>query len=83
MSRGIFGSDRLKFALHLTHDLFSKEIPEVEWNVFIGKHNVGKSETEEIPPWIPKQCTVTCQNLQVNGIYDSVFISDIRGVFEK
>lgn len=65
MSRGVFEADRLKLALHLTHDLFPTEIPEIEWNVFVGRKNIGKSEIENTPPWIPKHCTIACQALQV------------------
>lgn len=66
MSRGIFEADRLKFAMHLTHDMFPNEISEIEWNVFIGNQNIGKTDLEDSPLWIPKQCTMASQNLQVN-----------------
>lgn len=68
MCRGIFESDRLKFSLHLTHELHPHEIPESEWNVFIGKHNIGKIDLEEVPPWIAKNCVTACQNLQVSKL---------------
>lgn len=65
MSRGIFEADRLKFSLHLIHDLFSNEIPGIEWDTFIRKNNTSKIDLEETPLWIPKQCVMACQNMQV------------------
>lgn len=67
MSRGIFDADRLKFALYLVHNVFSNEIPDTEWNTFIGKLIIGKNESDETPIWIPKHCTTACQNLQVTS----------------
>ncbi|XP_056634261.1 cytoplasmic dynein 2 heavy chain 1 [Diorhabda sublineata] len=65
MSRGIFQDDRLKFLLYLIFKLYPKEISEDEWRVFLGNSVIGKSVSEDHPPWIPKHCLTHIQNLQV------------------
>lgn len=75
MSRGIFEADRLKFALYVIRNLFPNDLPDSEWNAFVGRLNSGKTVMEETPLWIPKHCLAACQNLQVNFSISSLFLS--------
>ncbi|XP_047109239.1 cytoplasmic dynein 2 heavy chain 1 [Schistocerca piceifrons] len=60
VSRSLFKSDRLMFALHLIHSLFPSEIPDDEWSVFLGQHlSVIRADSGsiggELPDWISKE----------------------------
>lgn len=55
----------------MVHKLFPKEIPEVEWTLFLGNIVADKNTSEDIPPWIPKQYVLNIKNLQVQCLYIS------------
>lgn len=65
MSRGIFKKDRMKFALHLIHKVYPKQINEQEWNMFLGNALSNLKREEEIPPWIPDHSKQKIQTIQV------------------
>ncbi|KAF5283232.1 hypothetical protein FQA39_LY17379 [Lamprigera yunnana] len=69
MSRAIFKMDRIKFALHLCHKILPNQIPNDEWNVFLGNAFLNKADlekTETIPPWIPNHLKQNVLTLQCN-----------------
>lgn len=72
ISRGIFKNDRLKFLLHLIHKLYPKEIPDIEWTLFLGNIVADKNVPEDIPPWIPKQCVLSVKNLEVSRFANEI-----------
>ncbi|XP_018579489.1 cytoplasmic dynein 2 heavy chain 1 [Anoplophora glabripennis] len=80
ISRGIFKNDRLKFLLHLVHKLYPKEIPDIEWTLFMGNIVADKNINEDIPPWIPKQCVLNVKNLQyaLPDLYNSLQLKEFN-----
>jgi dynein heavy chain 2 len=64
LSRGIMKTDRLTFAMHLVQKLFS--VQSGEWRHFLGSSVTGRGDPENIPPWIPKHCLHSVQNLQAS-----------------
>lgn len=76
ISRGIMKTDRLSFALHLTQKLYS--VPSDEWRHFLGNSIPSKTDPADIPPWIPKQCIQTIQNLQTSlpELYKTLQLED-------
>ncbi|CAF3644553.1 unnamed protein product [Adineta steineri] len=55
VTRSLFKSDRLMFAMHLAHGMFPKKIPENEWEHFIGISVIDVKETRSIPSWVNEE----------------------------
>ncbi|CAF4638011.1 unnamed protein product [Rotaria sp. Silwood1] len=55
ITRSLFKSDRLMFAMHLAHGMFSKKIPENEWEHFIGISVADAKETRSLPSWVNEE----------------------------
>ncbi|KAI4463438.1 dynein heavy chain family protein [Holotrichia oblita] len=68
VGRGILKADRPKFILHLIHTIYPKQIPEEEWNFFLGQITNSKVDSKHeynVPSWIPEQIHHHVQLLQV------------------
>ncbi|CAF3379900.1 unnamed protein product [Rotaria sp. Silwood1] len=55
ITRSLFKSDRLMFAMHLAHGMFSKKIPDNEWEHFIGISVADAKETRSLPSWVNEE----------------------------
>ncbi|CAF0783257.1 unnamed protein product [Rotaria sordida] len=55
ITRSLFKSDRLMFAMHLAHGMFPKKIPDNEWEHFIGISVVDIKETRSLPSWVNEE----------------------------
>ncbi|CAF0769940.1 unnamed protein product [Adineta steineri] len=55
VTRSLFKSDRLMFAMHLAHGMFPKKIPENEWEHFIGISVIDVKETRSVPSWVNEE----------------------------
>lgn len=73
MSRGIFKKDRMKFALHLVHKIYPKQIGDQEWNVFLGNALSSLKREEEISPWIPDHSKQKIHTIQVRKLIIVLF----------
>lgn len=70
VSRGMFKSDRLLFALYLCRHMFSAKISEEEWDLFLGHGSSlqkadGVSGDAGVPSWVPEHALAGVRNLQV------------------
>ncbi|KAK5644082.1 hypothetical protein RI129_007927 [Pyrocoelia pectoralis] len=89
MSRAIFKADRLKFALHLCHKILPREIPNDEWNFFLGNSLVGKTDkAQSVPEWVPESLARNVGVLQsaLPSLYGRLQLekeSAWRGFFER
>ncbi|KAK4887690.1 hypothetical protein RN001_003961 [Aquatica leii] len=69
MSRSIFTTDRIKFALHLCHKILPQQIPNDEWNFFLGNSFLNKSDldkNENVPKWVSSSLKQKLLLLQYN-----------------
>lgn len=60
VSRGVFKNDRIILVMSLIRTL--EEIPQIEWNIFIG--NCIRTEGEKLPSWVPKNSISFLQNIR-------------------
>ncbi|UJR10563.1 hypothetical protein I4U23_014763 [Adineta vaga] len=66
ITRSLFKADRLMFAMHLVHGMFSKKVPENEWEHFIGLSVADVKETRALPSWVNEERAFDVASFRTN-----------------
>ncbi|CAF4304404.1 unnamed protein product, partial [Rotaria magnacalcarata] len=66
ITRSLFKSDRLMFAMHLVHGMFPKKVPDNEWEHFIGIAIADVKETRSLPSWVNEERSFDVSTFKAN-----------------